>query len=181
MLVKTTSFIALLLFASPASAKFTVTSKAIPDNSKIKIEQVFNGFGCTGQNVSPDLEWKGAPKETKAFAVTMHDPDAPKDGGWWHWLAFNIPASLTKLEAGAGDVKAGKLDPAAIQSRTDFGSYGYGGPCPPAGHKPHRYFIRVYALKAPLALDKDAPPAIVSAGANDNKLAVAELLGTFGR
>ncbi|MBI2606109.1 MAG: YbhB/YbcL family Raf kinase inhibitor-like protein [Deltaproteobacteria bacterium] len=179
--MKKTLFVALFLCVPPAFAKFTVASKAIPGKSKIKMEQVFNGFGCTGQNVSPDLEWKGAPKETRAFAVTMYDPDAQAGNGWWHWLVFNIPASVTKLEAGAGDVKAGKLDPAAIQSRTDFNSYGYGGPCPPAGHKPHRYFIRVYALKEPLALDKDSPAATVGFNVNANKLAVAELLGTFGR
>lgn len=93
-------------------------------------EQVFNGFGCDGKNVSPALAWKNAPAGTKSFALMVHDPDAPTGSGWWHWVVYDLPASAHSLPAGAGSAD-GKLLPAGtVQGRTDFGSIGYGGACP---------------------------------------------------
>src|SRR6202789_1132608 len=110
----------------------TLTSSDITEGGTIVNEQVFKGFGCSGGNVSPALSWSGAPAATKSFAVSIYDPDAPTGSGWWHWVVFNIPAATTSLPKGAGDV-AKKLMPAgAIQSRTDFGSGGYGGAFSPA-------------------------------------------------
>ena len=114
----------------------------------IKDEQVTNfpGFGCNGGNVSPELTWSGAPAGTKSFAVTMYDRDAPTGSGFWHWVVFNIPATVHELPKNAGDAKANLMPPGAVQSRTDFGVPGYNGPCPPAGDKPHRYHITVFAV-----------------------------------
>jgi len=102
-------------------------------------------MGCNGQNISPALNWSNAPAGTKSFAVTAYDPDAPTGSGWWHWVMYNIPADATGLVAGAGN---GRNAPRGSQEgRTDFGSKGYGGPCPPAGDKPHHYHFTVFALK----------------------------------
>ena len=79
--------------------------------------------------------------------MTMYDPDAPTGSGWWHWIVYNIPGNVSGLVAGAGDGAKKLLPPGAMQGNTDFGTPGYGGPCPPVGDKPHRYVFTVYALK----------------------------------
>ena len=113
---------------------------------------VLNGFGCTGQNVSPALTWSNAPAGTKSFAIQVHDPDAPTGSGFWHWAVYNIPASATRLDRGAGN-SATSLPAGAFGGNTDFldtgatgGNGNYGGPCPPAGDEPHRYVFTLYAL-----------------------------------
>jgi Raf kinase inhibitor-like YbhB/YbcL family protein len=167
---------ALSLLSLSAWAEFKVTSKTISEGGKMADEQVFNGFGCSGGNVSPDLSWSGAPKGTKYFAVTAYDPDAPTGSGWWHWEVINIPAKTTSLAKGA----SGKFSGETIEPRTDFGKSGYGGPCPPPG-KPHHYIFKVYALKDKIALDKDAPGAQVGFYANSLKLGEASITATYGR
>src|SRR5947208_13289781 len=127
-------------------ATFTLTSPDVHQGQTIPSANVFNGMGCTGQNVSPALGWSGAPAGTKSFAVTIYDPDAPTGSGWWHWVVYNLPASVTKLAAGAGDPKKNLLPPGAAQGNTDFGSPGFGGACPPPGDKPHHYHFTVFAL-----------------------------------
>jgi Raf kinase inhibitor-like YbhB/YbcL family protein len=100
----------------------------------------FNGFGCTGQNTSPALSWRHAPPGTKSFALMVHDPDAATGGaGFWHWVIINLPAGVTGLTRGAGAADSRALPETAQQIATDFGTPGWGGPCPPAGEKPHRY------------------------------------------
>ncbi len=162
----------------------TLTSGEIKDGGTIANEQVFKGFGCTGNNVSPSLSWSGAPSGTKSFAVSIYDPDAPTGSGWWHWVVFNIPANVTSLAKGAGDVKSKSMPKGAIQSRTDFGSGGYGGPCPPTGDKPHRYQITVFAVdvdKLPDAKNDQASAALVGFDLHFHTLAKATLTGTYGR
>ncbi len=171
---------------TPAMAKtgFTLTSPTVKDGSTLSLEQVFKGFGCEGKNISPALEWKGAPKDTKSFAVTVYDPDAPTGSGWWHWVMFNIPADVTKLEADAGNPAAGRAPKNAVQSRTDFGAPGFGGACPPEGSKkkPHRYIFTVYALKTDkLDLDANASGALVGYMINANKLGKASFTARYGR
>ena len=75
----------------------TLSSPDIQEGATIANEQVFKGFGCTGSNVSPALSWSGVPAGTKSFAVTMYDPDAPTASGWWHWVVFNLPPTVTSL------------------------------------------------------------------------------------
>jgi Raf kinase inhibitor-like YbhB/YbcL family protein len=162
----------------------SLTSAEIKEGGTIANEQVFKGFGCTGSNVSPSLSWSGAPDGTKSFAVTIYDPDAPTGSGWWHWVVFNIPAKVTSLPKGAGNVKSKLMPKGAIQSRTDFGSDGYGGPCPPAGDKPHHYQITVFAVdvdKLPDAKNDMASAALVGFDLHFHTLAKATLTGTYGR
>jgi Raf kinase inhibitor-like YbhB/YbcL family protein len=172
---------AVALGAGAADSPFKLQSSAIAPNSTLSNDQVYNGFGCNGKNISPELKWSGAPKETKGFAVTMYDPDAPTGSGWWHWLVYNIPASVSELPSGAGD-PGGKLPAAAVQGRTSFGTASYGGACPPAGDKPHRYIITVYALKADkLDVPAGSSAAVVGAAIDVHKLASASLTARYGR
>ncbi|HZS12662.1 MAG TPA: YbhB/YbcL family Raf kinase inhibitor-like protein [Nitrospirales bacterium] len=172
-----------VMMASAASAAdFKLTSPTIKEQGKIGEEHVYKGFGCNGGNVSPELRWEGAPKETKSFAVTVYDPDAPTGSGWWHWLIFNMAPNVTKLVAGAGNIDKGLAPPGAVQSQTDFGTPGYGGPCPPQGDKPHRYVFTVYALKTEsLPLKGEASGAMVGFYLNQNALAKASITALYGR
>lgn len=115
-----------------------------------------------GQNISPQLSWINAPEGTRSFAITMFDRGAPIEGGFWHWLMFNIPATVDQLPADAGNIFTHLAPAAAVQSMNDFGQYGYGGPNPPHGHGWHNYSITLYALDTEtLELSKDTSPALV--------------------
>ncbi|HEY3180611.1 MAG TPA: YbhB/YbcL family Raf kinase inhibitor-like protein [Casimicrobiaceae bacterium] len=166
-----------------AHAQFKLTSPDIKPAGTILDEQVFNGFGCSGKNVSPVLKWSGAPKETKSFALLVHDPDAPTGGaGWWHWVAINIPVTTTELPKGAGKTDGSSLPAGATSITTDFGTPGYGGPCPPAGDKPHRYNFTLYALKVDkLDVPKDARASLAGFMVNANAIGKATLTGKYGR
>lgn len=169
--------------AEPAagSGRLTLTSTDLPAGGEITAAQVFNGFGCKGGNLSPALAWSGAPAATKSFALLVHDPDAPTGSGWWHWVVYDIPATTTSLAAGAGDPHKGQMPAGAVQARTDFGSAGYGGPCPPPG-APHHYHFRLYALKvAKLDVPTDATAALIAFNVHAQSLASAELTGIYGR
>jgi Raf kinase inhibitor-like YbhB/YbcL family protein len=166
--------------AAPAE-QFTLASTDITPGGRIAEAQVFKGFGCSGGNVSPALTWSHAPPGTQSFALLVHDPDAPTGSGWWHWVLYNLPASTTSLPAGAGDAQKNLLPAGAVQGRTDFGTPGYGGPCPPPG-KPHHYYFRLYALKVPkLELPADSTAAFIGFNVRAQALGSAELMGTYGR
>lgn len=159
---------------------FTLESNDL--EGQLTTKQVYSGFGCTGENISPALSWKDAPKGTKSFAVTVYDPDAPTGSGWWHWIVFNIPKSVTALPANAGDTEKGLIPKAAVQSMTSYGKSGFGGACPPVGDKPHRYVFTVYALDVDaLELDAAATPALVGYMLNAHALAKASLIAYYGR
>jgi len=163
--------------------KFTLTSSDIKRGKMIAEEQVFNGFGCSGKNVSPALKWSGAPKGTKSFALLVHDPDAPTGGaGWWHWVVVNIPANANELKKDAGKADGSNLPAGASQVRTDFGAPGWGGPCPPVGDRPHRYRFTLYALKVErLELPQGATASLAGFMANANAIGKAQLTGRYGR
>jgi len=163
-----------------AAAHFKVVAPDLQSKGRITAAHVFNGMGCNGQNISPALNWSGAPAGTKSFAVTAYDPDAPTGSGWWHWVMYNIPADATGLAAGVGN---GRNAPRGSQEgRTDFGTKGYGGPCPPAGDKPHHYHFKVFALKVDkLDVPGDASAAMVGYNLNANKLATATVTGLYAR
>ncbi len=174
--------ILLIFLGAPMLWAQTFTLKSQDLGGQATHKQVFKGFGCDGENISPQLFWENAPEGTKSFAVTIHDPDAPTGSGWWHWLVFDIPATVHELKSGAGDVRK-KLAPAgAVQSMTDFGATGYGGPCPPEGDGPHAYVVTVYVLKKEkLGLDEKANPALVGFYLNANTLAKASIIFYYER
>lgn len=172
-----------LAIAAPAVAQLKLTSPDIKRGGTIADEQVYNGFGCSGKNVSPALKWTGAPKDAKSFVLLVHDPDAPTGGaGWWHWAVIDIPAATTELAKGAGKSDGSALPKGATSVVTDFGTTGYGGPCPPAGDKPHRYNFTLYALKVDkLDIPKNATPSLVGFMAKANAIGKATLTGRYAR
>jgi Raf kinase inhibitor-like YbhB/YbcL family protein len=174
--------LATMMMAGRASFAQTFTLKSQDLTGQVGSQQVLNGFGCTGENLSPQLAWENAPAGTKSFAITFYDRDAPTGSGWWHWVVFDIPATSTELKRGAGDVSKKLLPGGAIQSITDFGSAGYGGPCPPQGDRPHQYIITIYALKTnTLGLDATASPALVGYYLNGSTLAKASIVAYYQR
>lgn len=171
----------LIMMTTTAHAgKFKVTSPHLKPGGTLADAQILNGFGCSGKNESPALYWENSPGETKSFAVTVYDPDAPTGSGWWHWTLFNIPATANGLPSGAG--KTNPLPDGAIEGRTDFGAPGFGGACPPEGHGPHSYHFRIWALDVDkIPLDREASGAMVGYFLNKHKLAVAEIIMTYER
>ena len=164
------------------AAGFTLSSPTIKPGSTLTEAQVFKGFGCEGKNVSPALKWSGAPKETRSFAVSVYDPDAPTGSGWWHWVVYNIPANATGLDEGAGTADGKGLPAGSQQGHTDFGAPGFGGACPPKGDKPHRYIFTVHALKTEkIEVPPDATAALVGYMVNANSLGKASFTAKYGR
>jgi Raf kinase inhibitor-like YbhB/YbcL family protein len=171
--------ISIMAAASASAAGFTLASPTLADGKVLPDIHVYNGYSCSGGNISPELSWTAPPAGTGSFAVTVHDPDAPHEGGWWHWVVFDIPASATGLPANAGSGTG--LPAGTIQSKTDFGKPGYGGACPPPG-KPHHYVFAVYALKvATIGLKANASPAAVDAAIAQNSLGKATITALYGR
>ncbi len=174
--------IVLITFSSSVFGQNTFTLSSNDLGGEATINEEFNDFGCTGKNKSPQLSWKNAPKETKSFAVTMYDPDAPTGSGWWHWIVFDIPLSANELVSGAGNVELNLTPKGVIQSITDYGTNGYGGPCPPEGHGLHQYIITVYALKTDkLGLNENTNPAVVGYYLWNNTLAKASIVTYYQR
>jgi Raf kinase inhibitor-like YbhB/YbcL family protein len=170
-----------LLFAGNAGAgEFSLKSNDL--EGQLTLSQVFSGFGCSGKNISPAVQWINAPRNTKSFAVTVYDPDAPTGSGWWHWVIFNIPAGVNDLKADAGRIEKNLAPAGSIQSVTDFGKPGFGGACPPQGDKAHRYIFTVYALNTEkLDLDEKTPPAMVGFFLNSSVIAKASLISYYRR
>ena len=145
-----------LLLASPAFADMTLSLPSAADGH-FQPAQVLSGFGCSGQNRSPELAWSGAPPETKSFIVSLFGPDARTGSGLWHWSAFNIPAAVTELAEGA----AGAMPVGTVAARNDFSHNSYDGACPPEGST-HHYVVTVFAMPAAnLPLDQTASGAMM--------------------
>ena len=148
--------------ALPTLPGFTLTSADVADGKELSKPQLSGIFGAGGEDASPQLSWSGFPAETRSFAVTMYDPDAPTASGFWHWAVANIPASVTELATGAGDDKGAGLPAGAVQLRNDAGLNRFLGAAPPKGHGKHRYFIAVHAVGAErLDVAADSPPALL--------------------
>jgi Raf kinase inhibitor-like YbhB/YbcL family protein len=166
--------------AKSSQAPFTLSSSDFKPGQSVAHKHVFNGFGCTGENLSPALSWKNAPKGTKSFTLTVYDPDAPTGSGWWHWVVYNIPANATSLPASIG--QGANLPAGAIQGLNDFSTNHYGGPCPPKGAQAHRYIVTLNALSVEkLDLPTNASPALVGFMSNANSLGKATLTVKYGR
>lgn len=159
---------------------FTLTSNDLGGHFDLK--QSFNDWGHNGNNISPQLSWKNAPGGTKSFAITMYDPDAPTGSGWWHWLAFNITTKTHTLVTNAGNIKANLAPEGVVQSINDYGTKGYGGPCPPEGHGFHQYIITVHALKVEeLDLDSNTNAAVVGFNLWANTIERASIVSYYKR
>lgn len=145
-------------------------------------QQVLNGFGCSGENISPALSWENIPNGTKSFAVTMYDKDAPTGSGWWHWVVFDIPKNVTTLAKNSGDISLNLMPKGVIQGKTDFGKAGYGGACPPVGDRSHQYLFTIYALDTEkLGVGADASPSLVGYMINSHTIAKASVVTYYGR
>ncbi|MEM5434571.1 YbhB/YbcL family Raf kinase inhibitor-like protein [Paraburkholderia diazotrophica] len=183
VLLRTTLCSSVLLTIMPAMAiagPFTVKVDDL-NHGRFANEQVYGGFGCHGDNVSPHISWSNVPPGTKSIVVTIHDPDAPTGGlGWTHWEVVNIPASETSIGKGAsGNPNA--LPTGAIETLTDFGESKYGGPCPPQGET-HRYVVTASALTVPQIDVKTASsPALVAYQMHGKVIAQARYVATYHR
>ena len=160
----------------PELPGFTLTSADITDGQPLKMAQVSGIMGAGGEDVSPQLSWSGFPEQTRSFAVTIFDPDAPTASGFWHWA--NLPATVTELPAGVGDGSV--LPGEALTLVNDAGMRRYVGAAPPAGHGHHRYFVVVHALDVEkLDLTEDASPAYLGFNLFMHAIARAVIHGTY--
>lgn len=161
---------------------FVLRSPDFKDGEKLPQAHVHSAMGAGGSNISPELEWSGAPPGTQSFAITMYDPDAPTGSGFWHWILYNIPGSETRLPQGAGVPASASLPVGAVQGRTDFGEHAYGGAAPPPGHGRHRYVFTIYALNTKsMELPAEASAAFVGFNIHFAKIAEARLTAWFER
>ncbi|MDR6104561.1 Raf kinase inhibitor-like YbhB/YbcL family protein [Agrobacterium larrymoorei] len=177
--VATGFILALLTTTTASAADFKLSSTSIAEGQQLASTFVFKGFGCEGENQSPQLSWSGAPAGTKSFAITAYDPDAPTGSGWWHWNVVNIPASQTALEPDASGKK--KLPAGALEIRNDYGVVGFGGACPPPGEV-HRYIFTVHALGTErLDLPDNASNALAGFMIGANTIATAKITAVYSR
>ncbi|RBM17001.1 YbhB/YbcL family Raf kinase inhibitor-like protein [Streptomyces sp. PT12] len=159
----------------PPVPSFTVLSDDVADGGRLADGQVF-----AAGNTSPHLRWAEAPEGARSYAVTCYDPDAPTGSGFWHWVLFNIPASVTELPAGAGSGEKAGLPAGAVHARNDYGTRDFGGAAPPPGDGPHRYVFTVYAVdKEELGPDEHATPAQVGFMLRFHAIGRAHLIGTY--
>lgn len=154
---------------------FKISSKNLKHNELLPYNQVYKGYGCDGGNISPELHWTSPPLNTKSFALICHDPDAPKENGWYHWLVVNIPLGVNSIEEG------GKFKN-ATETITDFESTGYNGACPPKGHGIHHYNFTIYALNTDkIDIDKNTKPKEVEAKILSHTIAKSTITALYER
>jgi Raf kinase inhibitor-like YbhB/YbcL family protein len=157
---------------------FVLVSESLVDGGELGIDQVSDLMGAGGSDISPQLRWSGFPAETKSFAVTMYDPDAPTGSGFWHWAVANVPVEVTELAAGAGTEPV--LHAGAITLANDAGLRRFVGAAPPVGHGPHRYYIAVHAVKvARLEVGVDSTPAYLGFQLFSNSVGRAVIHATY--
>jgi hypothetical protein len=164
----------------PPVPSFTVTSDDVADGRQMSSNHVYNSFGMTGENISPQLSWSGFPAETRSFAVTCFDPDAPTGSGFWHWVVIDIPVTVTSLPAGTGDGDL-SLPEGAFHVRNDYMTKDFGGAAPPQGDPAHRYVFAVHAVDSEkLGIDSDVSPAVAGFNLRYHTIARGLLIPVYG-
>jgi hypothetical protein len=164
-------------------SKFVLTSSDPQLAISVPLIYTAKAFGCSGGNLSPELHWSGAPAGTQSFVVTLFDRDERSTpSGWWHWVLYNLPKSVSSLPQGAGAEHSSALPAEALQGRTDLGEDAYHGPCPAKGDPPHRYVFTVYALNvAKLPVAPDSSGAMVTSIVQEHLLGKAVFVAHYGR
>ena len=165
----------------PAVPSFSVSSTDITHGATLPTAQEAGAsMGRQGGDRSPQLSWSGYPSETKGFAVTCFDPDAPTGSGFWHWVVFDIPADVTSLPTAAGSGDQSGLPKGAVTVRNDAGAPGYVGAAPPPGDPAHRYVFTVYAVDTDkLGPDASATPAFVGFNLRFHTIARGNIIAEF--
>ena len=179
----TTLLTASLAAGAAKPAPFQLTSVDPGLRRGVPSQYVLNGFGCSGGNQSPALQWTNPPPGTQSFVLTLFDRDERSTpSGWWHWVVYDIPANTTHLEMNAGVENSTLLPKGTLQGRTDLGNLAYHGPCPAKGDPPHRYTFTLYALKvAKLSVDPGASGAMVTSTAQEHVLGKAVFVAHYAR
>ena len=168
---KLITVLSLSFSASAFAGSLTLSSHDIAQGEFMTKAQEFNGFGCTGGDLSPHLKWSNAPKGTKSFAITAYDPDAPTGSGWWHWQVVNIPKNVTEIATGAGSTNKNVAPQGSMQIDNDYGNKAFGGACPPSGHGVHHYRFTIHALSVEkLELPENASGALAGYMINANTI-----------
>ena len=157
--------------AKKGGRKMQITSSAFTEGSVMPAK-----YTCDGQDISPPLEWKNIPAGTKSFALITDDPDAPM-GTWVHWVAYNIPPNINKIDENVKPEK--EFKDGMRQGSNSWPKIGYGGPCPPSGT--HRYYFKLYALDTMLELKPGATKVQVLQATKGHVLAEAQLMGKYKR
>ena len=164
----------------PKLPTFTVTSTTFKDGETVPNSFVSGLMGAGGEDESPQLSWSGFPEETRSFAVTVYDPDAPTASGFWHWAVANLPATVTDLPAGVGDGSASGFPGDAVTLANDAGLHRFVGAAPPPGHGAHRYIVVVHAVKVEkLEVNADSSPAYLGFNLFSNAIARATITGIY--
>ena len=159
----------------PAVPSFLVTSDSFEDGGQLARKHVHSG-----DNLSPQLSWSGAPEDTRGYAVTCFDPDAPTPSGWWHWTVLGIPADVTELPENAGGAGGANLPAGAFHVVNDGGDKAYGGAAPPPGDRPHRYYFVVHALDTDgMGIDDSVTPTAASFNTVMHTVARAQVMAHF--
>lgn len=177
MKLMTKSVLALSILIAGSAQAMELKSKDIKEGHPMAKTFEYNSFGCSGGNMSPQLSWSDVPAGTKSFAITAYDPDAPSGSGFWHWIAYDIPATVTQIPRGVNIARIG-----GKEAHIDYGIAGFGGACPPEGHGMHRYQFTVWALPTEkLELSPETPSAIFGFNLNAKALGKAVLTSTYTR
>lgn len=180
-LIKPLASVALFasLSMSASAADFQLRSQSVTEGAQLTSQYVFQGFGCEGDNLSPQLSWANAPEGTKSFAITAYDPDAPTGSGWWHWNVVNIPSDVSSLEMGASGTD--KMPQDALEITNDYGAQGFGGACPPPGEV-HRYIFTAHALSVEtIELPNGASNALTGFMIGANTIESANITAVYNR
>ncbi len=168
--------IALFCFEFPGLGEQKMQKIQISSSAFRNGQMIPSDYTCDGDDLSPPLEWSGVPKDAKSLVLISDDPDAPM-GDWVHWLIYDMPPTVTRLSEGVPSVE--QLETGGVHGQTDFGTMGYGGPCPPGGV--HRYFFKIYALDTLLHLRAGVTQKELLRAMKGHVLAEGELMGKYER